>query len=186
MHKRAFIRISLLIFFSLLPYTAWCQGYGTMNGQITDPTGASVAGATITITNVGTSQSRTVTSGQDGFYTITSVNPSTYDLTVDMTGFKKILQKNVALQASQSLTLDIPLTIGATSESVSVNAEAVQVDTTTPTLKEVVDSTRMVEILLNGRNAASLTTLVAGAVISPSNNADQGNAKTFPAAVTSR
>lgn len=183
MGERAFIRVSLLVF-GLLSHAAWGQGYGTINGQVTDPTGAAVAGATVTITNAGTGQTRAVTAGQDGFYTITSVNPSTYDLTVDKTGFKKVLQKDVTLQASQSLTLDILLTIGATSESVTVNAEAVQVDTTTPTLKEVVDSTRMVEIPLNGRNAASLTTLVAGAVISPSNNADQGNAKTFPAAVT--
>ncbi|HTH53169.1 MAG TPA: carboxypeptidase regulatory-like domain-containing protein [Edaphobacter sp.] len=184
MRERAFLRVFLLVILGLLSHEAWGQGYGTINGQITDPTGAAVEGATITITNAGTGQTRVVATGQDGFYTITSVNPSTYDLTVDKTGFKKALQKDVTLQASQSLTLDISLTIGATSDSVTVNAEAVQVDTTTPTLKEVVDSTRMVEIPLNGRNAASLTTLVAGAVISPSNNADQGNAKTFPAAVT--
>ncbi len=58
------------------------------------------------------------------------------------------------------------------------------VDVTTPTLRQVVDKTRMAEMPLNGRNAADLTTLVAGAVLAPNDNADNGNAKTFPSAVT--
>jgi hypothetical protein len=180
--KGIFIKIYLLL--GLLSCAAWGQGFGTINGQATDPTGAAVAGAIITVTEAGTGQTRTATSGTDGFYTLTSIKPSTYTLSVDSTGFKKVLQKDVLLQASQSLTIDVPLTVGSTSETISVNTQVAQVDTTTPTLKEVVDSTRMVEIPLNGRNAASLTTLVAGAVLSPANNADQGNAKTFPAAVT--
>ncbi len=61
---------------------------------------------------------------------------------------------------------------------------SVQVDTTTATLKQVVDSERMIELPLNGRNPGQLTTLVAGAVTAPSNNADQGTTKTFPGAVT--
>lgn len=177
-------RICLILLVGLLSCAAWGQGSGNITGQVTDASGAAIVGATITVTEVGTGQTRTVTSGRDGFYTMITIKPSSYVLTADMTGFKKFVQMGVVLQASQSLSIDIPLIVGSTSESVSVNAEAVQVDTTTPTLKEVVDSTRMVEIPLNGRNAASLTTLVAGAVISPSNNADQGNAKTFPAAVT--
>jgi hypothetical protein len=182
--RRFLVKTSLILTFTVAPYVAWSQGYGTINGQITDPTGADVPGATVTLVEAGTGQMRNAISGRDGFYTIPSLRPSIYDLTVDMTGFKKVLQKGITLQASQSLTIDVPLAVGTATESISVNAEAVQVDTTTPTLKEVVDSARMVEIPLNGRNAASLTTLVAGAVISPSNNADQGNAKTFPAAVT--
>jgi outer membrane receptor protein involved in Fe transport len=65
-----------------------------------------------------------------------------------------------------------------------VQAAAAQVDTTTPTLKQVVDSARMVELPLNGRNAAQLTLLVAGAVNAPNNNSDQGTTKTMPGAVT--
>lgn len=179
---RMFVRLNLLLV--LFVSAAWGQGYGTINGQVTDPMGAAVAGAKVTVTEVGTGQTRTAVTGSDGFYTLVSVMPSTYNLTVDMAGFKQITQQGVVLQASQSLTVDVPLTVGLVTESVTVNTELVQVDTTTPTLKEVVDKARMVEIPLNGRNAASLTTLVAGAVISPSNNADQGNAKTFPAAVT--
>jgi hypothetical protein len=73
--------------------------------------------------------------------------------------------------------------VGSTTENVSVNGTATQVDTTTPTLRQVVDSARMADMPLNGRNAANLTTLVAGAVIAPSNNANQGDAKSFPVSV---
>jgi hypothetical protein len=82
------------------------------------------------------------------------------------------------------VTINIRLELGQTSDAITVEASAVQIDTTTATLKQVVDSARIVELPLNGRNAASLTTLVAGSVIAPSNNADEGVTKTFPVAVT--
>jgi len=173
-----------LVVVCVLSSAAWGQGFGSISGTVSDPSGAAIAGSNVTIVETGTGQSRTVITGTDGYYILNSVRPSTYNISVDQSGFKKFSQSGVILQANQSLTLNIALVVGSTSESVTVNAQSIQIDTTTPTLKEVVDPTRMVEIPLNGRNAASLTTLVAGAVISPSNNADQGNAKTFPAAVT--
>lgn len=167
----------------LLAGLAHGQGFGTITGSVTDPTGAAIPSVTITVTEVATGQVRTAVSGQDGYYTLNAINPSTYKINVDQTGFKRFSQTDIVLLANQSLTLNVSLTVGSTSESVSVTASTVQVDTTTPTLREVVDTAKMKEIPLNGRNAAALTTLVAGAVAAPSNNADQGNAKTFPAAV---
>jgi hypothetical protein len=182
-HLGTFIRIQLAV--ALISCTAWGQsGVGTITGQVTDPSGSAVVRARVTVTEVETGQTRMAISGSDGFYMLTAIKPSTYMISVDQAGFKKFNQTGVILQASQSLTLDIALAVGQANETVTVDAVALQVDTTTPTLKEVVDPTRMVEIPLNGRNAAALTSLVAGAVVSPSNNANQGNAKTFPAAVT--
>jgi Carboxypeptidase regulatory-like domain len=168
----------------LLSAPAWGQGFGAISGTVTDPSGAAIVGASVTVTETATGQSRMAVTVQEGYYILNSLNPAAYQVTVDQAGFKKFTQTGVVLQASQSLTLNIALTVGSTSQSVNVNAQGLQVDTTTPTLKEVVDPVRMVEIPLNGRNAATLSTLVAGAVLAPSNNADQGNAKTFPAAVT--
>jgi hypothetical protein len=171
----------------LLVFTAsnaWTQAYGTINGTVSDPAGESVVGAKVMVTNLATGQTRTVETNQDGHFVVPSLNPATYTLSVEQTGFKKVTQSNVVLQASQSLTLNIPLAVGGVNEQVTVEADLEQVDTSTPTLKEVVDQTRMTSIPLNGRNAATLTTLVAGAVIAPSNNSNQGNAKTFPAAVS--
>lgn len=182
-HLRTLFKIQLVA--ALLTSAAWCQsGSGTITGQVTDQLGAAVVGAKVTATEVGTGLSRATVTEQNGFYSLIEMKPSGYTISVDTAGFKKSQQGGVVLQASQSLTLNVQLQVGAASESVTVNAAAMQVDTTTPTLKEVVDPARMVEIPLNGRNAATLTTLVAGAVVTPSNNANQGNAKTFPAAVT--
>ena len=182
------MRIHNLLTTCLVLFVCSCaalgQGYGTINGQVKDPTGAAVAGANISVIDTLTGTTRTAVSGTDGFYTIPSMPPATYSLSATSNGFKKFSQSGILLHESQSLTVDLALQLGDVSETVTVNTQVVQVDTTTPTLKEVVDSTRMVEIPLNGRNAAQLTTLVAGAVTAPSNNADQGNAKTFPAAVT--
>lgn len=182
-HLRTFIKIQLVL--ALLSCTAWGQGgSGTISGQVTDPSGSAVAGASVTVMETGTGQTRTAISGSDGFYTLTAMKPSTYGVRVDQPGFKRFSRTGVTLQASQSLTLDVALAVGTASESVTVNSQVAEVDTTTPTLKEVVDPTHIVELPLNGRNAAALTTLVAGAVISPSNNANQGNQKTFPGAMT--
>jgi hypothetical protein len=184
MSKQMTLQFTMVFLLICASCAGWGQGFGTISGVLNDSSGASIAGATVTITEVATGQVRTAVTGQDGFYTVTSLKPSTYAAEVEQKGFKKFSQTNILLQATQSLTLNIDLAVGSARETVNVSTQTVQVDTTTPTLKEVVDSERMAEIPLNGRNAASLTTLVAGAVISPSNNADQGNAKTFPAAVT--
>jgi hypothetical protein len=167
-----------------VPSFAWAQGFGTISGDISDPSGASVSTANVTVTEVATGQSRTALSGLDGHYMLNAMKPSIYVIAVDSTGFKKFAQTGVTLLANQSLTVNIALTLGSVDQSVSVSASTTQVDSTTPTLRQVVDTARMAEMPLNGRNAASLTTLVAGAVLAPSNNADQGNAKTFPAAAT--
>lgn len=184
MHRLgALLKIQLIA--ALLVSTAWAQtSSGKITGQVTDSTGSAVVGATVTVTAVGTGLTRSTVSGDDGFYTLNEIRPTTYSISVNQTGFKNFKLERVVLQASQSLTLNVQLVVGAPSESVIVNGAAAQLDTTTATLEQVVDPTRMVEMPLNGRNAANLTTLVAGAVTAPSNNANQGNAKTFPTAVT--
>src|SRR5262249_44799024 len=93
---------------------------------------------------------------------------------------KKITEADVRLEANQSLSLNLTLELGQVSESVTVEANAVQVDTSTSTLREVVDQSRIVELPLNGRNEANLTTRIPGAVSYPGTSVDQGITKTFP------
>jgi hypothetical protein len=156
------------------------QGLGQIGGAITDPTGAAVAGAKITVTEVGTGTVRTAETAADGFYAIASLRPSTYDLAVEKSGFRPVSSKGLVLQADQSITVNLPLAIGAVSESIEVNAAVAQVDTSTSTISEVVDQRRIVELPLNGRNAASLALITAGTVLGPPTGADEGNTKTFP------
>ncbi|HMF75608.1 MAG TPA: carboxypeptidase regulatory-like domain-containing protein, partial [Bryobacteraceae bacterium] len=176
--------LGIVLFQFALASAVFGQGFGTISGTVSDPSGAPIAQVTVTLTEVATEFSRTAVTTAEGYYTLNSLRPAQYILSVQQTGFEKFRQIGITLLANQSLTLNVGLTMGSTSESITVNASATQVDTTTATLRQVVDSERMVELPLNGRNAAQLTTLVAGAVTAPSNNADQGPTKTFPAAVT--
>jgi hypothetical protein len=162
------------------------QAVGTIVGAITDPSGASVPAAQITLTQTETGAVHSVTADALGYYLAPALRPARYELAVTATGFRGFRQTDIVLQADQTLTLNVRLQVGSSSESISVSAEAPQVDTYTPTLKQVVDEKRMVELPLNGRNAASLTTLVAGVVEDhgSGNDADQGSTKTFPTAVT--
>ncbi|MGH9632667.1 MAG: carboxypeptidase regulatory-like domain-containing protein [Bryobacteraceae bacterium] len=160
------------------------QGLGEFVGTVTDPSGGSIPSAKVTATEAGTGLSRTVLTNAQGYYVIPSLRPSTYDLTVEAAGFHTATQKNVTLGADQRATVNLNLEVGATTETVSVVAAAAQVDTTTATMSEVVNERRIIELPLNGRNAAQLTLLVPGAVNSPSGGADQGQTKTFPGAVT--
>ncbi|MDQ6699482.1 MAG: carboxypeptidase regulatory-like domain-containing protein [Acidobacteriota bacterium] len=162
----------------------WGQGLSTINGSVTDPSGASIPGARIIATEVDTSLARQADTNGEGVFVLTGLRPTRYTLTATAPSFRQLVQKGIVLEANDALTLTLRLEVGATTDTVNVEANAVQVDTSTPTLKQVVDSARMIELPLNGRNAAQLTALVAGAVNAPSNNSDQGPTKTFPGAVT--
>src|SRR5438477_9323282 len=167
-----------------LTAVAWGQGSSTINGSVADPSGAVVPAAKISVVEVDTHLTREAITNAEGFFVISSLRPTRYSMTVEASGFRSYHQTGITLLADDSITIGVKLELGSTAETVNVQAAAVQVDTTTPTLRQVVDSSRMVELPLNGRNPAQLTTLVAGAVTAPSNNADQGPTKTFPAAVT--
>jgi hypothetical protein len=167
----------------LAAQAAFAQGYGKITGIVTDPTGAAVQGAKITLTQTATGTTTSTTSGNDGNFVFPSLRPADYRLSATSTGFTTFNQTGIVLQADAALTIKIGLKLGSISESVSVEANTVQVDTTTATLAQVVDQQRIVDLPLNGRNAASLTTLVAGVVVAPTAQADQGNTKTFPVVV---
>jgi hypothetical protein len=160
------------------------QGSGSIVGTVTDPSGALVPGAEVTITETGTMFSRSATTDEQGYYVIPSLRPANYGLKVTAQGFRQYEQKEFTLLADQTLTVNVGLQLGSSVETVTVEANPTQVDTTTATLKQIVDQARMVELPLNGRNAAQLTLLVPGAVSTAGGGADQGNTKTFPGAVT--
>ncbi len=170
--------------FFCLAQIASAQGLGSISGTIADQTGASVASASVVLTEVKTGAAVTVQSHADGLYVFPSVSPADYRINVTAQGFKKYEQAGVTLQADQSLTLNVTLQVGSEQVTVNVEASAPQVNTVTGTLSQVIGQQQVNELPLNGRNGATLTTLVAGVVIAPSAQADQGATKTFPVAVT--
>ena len=163
---------------------AWAQGFGTIVGTVTDPSGAAVAGASVTVTDPSTGVTRQENTNEQGYYVVPTLRPSTYDVTVSAAGFSQYKQSSVKLLADQSLPVNVTLSLGKAAETVSVSGEATQINTSNSTLSEVVEQRRVVDLPLNGRNAASLLLVVAGAIPAPSNDVDQGNTKSFPTVVT--
>ena len=109
--------------------------------------------------------------------------PSVYNITVSRAGFELYTEKDVQLRADAAVTVNITLKPGKATETVTVSAENAQVDVTTGTLSQVIGTSQVNDLPLNGRNAAALTEEVAGITIAPPAQADQGNTKTFPMVV---
>ena len=170
----------------LMAAVAYGQGGGNaaITGTVTDPSGAVISQARVTMTQAGTQVRRTAATNASGQFTIPSLTPATYRLTVEAAGFKTYVQ-DVTLLADQSGSLQVPMQLGQAQETVTVEATATLVNTITPVLSQVIERSRLVELPLNGRNAADLTKMVAGAL--DSNNGagtSQGDTKQVPGVET--
>ncbi len=159
MMKNVFFVLFVLL---IAPLYSHGQDLGSILGRVTDPEGAGVAGAQVTAIQEGTGFSRAATTDTEGLYVIPSLQPAIYDLTFEAKGFSTSKEHAITLLADQSLTLNCGLKVGSVTEVVTVTTNAVQVDTATSTLKQVIEQERICELPLNGRNAAQLTLLVAG------------------------
>ena len=176
----------VLSFVLFSPKGAAGQGLGRISGTVTDSSGASVAKARVTAKRNDTGEMATTETDKAGVYVFPSLAPAGYTVAASAPGFTTFSDANALLQADQALTVNITLKVGSTSEVVEVTDVPPQVDVTTGTLSQVIDERRVNDLPLNGRNAATLTTLVPGVVVASSLNIDQGQTKTFPvvAAVT--
>ncbi|MGD0156481.1 MAG: carboxypeptidase regulatory-like domain-containing protein [Terracidiphilus sp.] len=166
-----------------IPGRLFAQGFGSINGTVTDTSGAVVAGAEVTATQAATGIKSTTTTGSEGNFVFPILAPSVYNVSATRQGFQAYTQNGVQLRADNAVTVNIVIKPGATTETVTVNAETAQVDVTTGTLQQVIGAVSVNELPLNGRNAAALTEEVAGITIAPPAQADQGNTKTFPMVV---
>ena len=135
---------------------------GSIAGVVKDASGAVVPNATITATHTGTNSTYTGTSDSGGAYSIRSLPVGVYNLSTGVAGFKKYESSGVRVQVNETSRVDLELQVGSTSESVDVAATAVHVDTESPTLKTVIDQSRVEDLPLNGRDPVQLTRLVAG------------------------
>jgi hypothetical protein len=147
---------------------------------LTDNTGSVVPGASVKAVETATGLSRDTVSGVDGRYTFTSLRPTTYDITAELSGFRTTQRKGVILQANENLTVSFSLELGNLEETLTVTGQSPTVDVTSSAISEVVDQKRIIELPLNGRDAAKLSTLVAGMVLTA---VDQESGKTIPGAL---
>src|SRR5215467_915240 len=145
-------------------------------GTVTDPQGAVIAGATVTVTNVATGTSTQTTTDGQGAYQALELPIGSYKVKVERDGFTTAETVPYTLEINQHLRVDVRLPLGAKSEVVEVTDVAAQVETVNPTLGASVTSRPLVDLPLNGRNVLDLATLEPG--VTPRNN-DDGSAGTY-------
>lgn len=117
--------LSSLLMFLLAGLSAAQSTFGSFVGTVKDPSGGTVVNCTVTVTNVGTSATRTATTDSSGTYTAVNLEPGTYEIAMDMTGFKKAVYTNIPLQARQTIRVDGMLSLGAQTQTVEVNTSQV-------------------------------------------------------------
>jgi hypothetical protein len=162
-----------LLIVLFIPHRASAQDTGYISGTVTDKSGAAVAGANVTITDAGGSQTRNTTSNSDGAYVVAGLPGGTYNLVVTAVGFQKFTATKVVLDVAQKLRIDVGLTVGAVTEEIVVTGESVaQVETQSSALSSTITGKQIDQLMLNGRNFTQLVTLTPGVV--DQTNTDEG------------
>ena len=161
-HWLFYINLGLvLIFASTIP--SWGQfTTARLSGTVSDPSGAVVAGATITVQDLGTAYSQTTNSSPTGQYLFPSLPVGTYQVTVSMAGYSKYVQKGIVLSVGQAATQDVQLQVGSVSEQVVVIANSALVTTDSATVGQLINEKEIQGLPLNGRYVQELVFLAAG------------------------
>jgi hypothetical protein len=156
-------RVELLFLLALLS-AAPCfpQAAQSIQGLVQDASGAVVAGAKVTMTNVGTAISRSTVTNAAGLYSFPLVQVGNYDLSVELAGFKTESVTNIRVETAAQLRHDFKLQVGAVAESVEVSANTVQLNTENATVGGVIENKRIIDLPINGRNMVGLAVLVPG------------------------
>jgi hypothetical protein len=135
----------------------------TIVGTITDQSGSVVPNVNITATNVETGQSRTITSNGEGQYVLPALHIGHYDVTAEATGFKKSVKNGVVLSVGDRERVDFAMSVGAIQQSVTVEANAIQVQSDTGEVSSVINGRQITQLQTNGRSLYTLANLTPGA-----------------------
>jgi hypothetical protein len=160
----AFLLVALL---SLVPVLAMGQARteGELSGKVTDPSGAVVPDATLTLTQASTGFSSTITSTSSGEYSFPTLSPGIYKLTVDAKGFAGDVFDQVTVYTGRTTDLNVSVKVGSTAQTVEVSAASEVLETTTNTLATTVNADDIQDLPLNGRDVLPFAQLVPGAQI---------------------
>jgi hypothetical protein len=155
------------------------QSSGTILGVVKDTSGGTVPEAKVTIVNTETTQSRTVTTSDDGAFRVPALPVGHYNVRIEKEGFKTQTQQGLVLDVAQELVVTASLQVGTSAQEVVVTGEAPLVNTTTSTLGGLVNEDKMAELPLNGRNYIDLSLLQPGVSLNQNHGAGAGQAGTW-------
>jgi hypothetical protein len=158
---------------------------GTISGIVTDPSGAVMSGVQVAALNTDTGVEHTVQTNSAGFYSFPALPVGKYDIVVRQSGFSEFRQTGLTIDANSAVRVDVKLQVGATKQSITVSSAAVQVETTSTQMGEVITSSSMTSMPLNGRSYTDLLALQPGVIprstgeygsgFSPSGDLNPGN-----------
>jgi len=143
---------------------AWGQATAQISGTVRDPSGAVLPGVEITATQTETGIARTTVTNETGFYVLASLPLGPYRLEAALTGFRTFVQSGIVLQVNSNPVIDPIMQVGQVSETVEVQANAAQVETRSSGVGQVIETQRILDLPLNGRNVTDLVTLSGLAV----------------------
>ncbi len=141
------------------------QTTGSLTGTVSDPNGASVTGATVTVVNTATGAERSAVSSSTGTFDFQALQPGTYTISVDARGFKKAVARDIVVSVASTAQVAIPLEIGLTGETVTVTASQEIINTASPSLTNVINTRQVIDLPLGGRNPVELAALQAGIAV---------------------
>src|SRR5690606_10178954 len=155
----------LVLAFALAGTAVQAQTTGSMSGTITDPAGAVVPGATVTITNMETGASRTATTSSQGTFNVEALAPGSYMVAVEGSGFKRSVARDIAVSVNVNAQVNISMEVGLEGEEVTVVAAQETINTTSPTLTNVINTQQVTDLPLPTRNPLDLAALQAGIAV---------------------
>ena len=160
------LSIACMILLAFLPAgTLSAQSFtGTSVGTVTDSTGAVVAGAAVTLTNIATGDVRSGATNTSGGYEFVNVQPGHYKLDVKAAGFMRFTETNIEIQVGTSTRTDARVQIGNLSQTVEVTSQEAMIETQQDTVGQVTKGRAVEEMPLNGRNVLNLLALAPGVV----------------------
>ncbi|MBZ5577309.1 MAG: TonB-dependent receptor [Acidobacteriia bacterium] len=175
--------VTLLALSLLLACAGALAQTAQINGTIRDASGLAIPSASVKVTQTATGVVRTTVSGADGGYVLPNLPVGPYLVEVTKDGFSKFVQTGIVLQVDTNPTVDVAMRVGSVSEQVTVEADAAQVETRTTSIGQVVDSQRVLEMPLNGREVHELIFL-AGMASYPG-TASLNTVRNYPTVVVS-
>ncbi len=164
--SRTLVRIAFIGIFVFCCARVWAATGGSISGVVTDPSGASVPGASVTLVNLDLTTSYKATTNAQGFYSFPNLPVGRYEMTIEATGFKSQKKTGLVVDADAAVRVDASLAVGNKTETVTVTASAAQaeaqVDTVATHLGEVVQAAQITSLPLNGRSYTDLLAIQPG------------------------
>ena len=158
-------RLAVAVAVTLLPLGLFAQEFrGTLSGTVTDPTGTSVAGAKVTVTETHTGTKNESLTNSGGQYTAPFLLPGDYDIAAQVQGFKEFIRKGVHVGAGDHPVIDIRLDVGEVTQTMEVTADAPQLNTENASAGQSITTKEVEDLPLNGGTPMALATLSLGVI----------------------